>query len=235
MPSRIGQPEQQLQDQRERVQVHAGDQHRGDRERQRVEDVGRLVEAQPQVLRHAAHLGAVVEGHHHEAQEDHRRHRADPVVVDRRVDAELRAVGGHPEDLERAEVGRDERQAGDPRGQRPAGQEVVQARLDVALRGEPDPEDEDEVDRQDHVVDEVRVQPDVVHFTLPLSKCLRRPYPATGSSNRTGCRWRARLPNARALGRTTRARSSSRSIPIRPNSGRKPSFHSKLSNADQYR
>ena len=100
----------------------------------------RLVEALEQVLGDRADLGAVVERHHHEAQEDHRRDRADPVVVDRR-DAVLGAVGADAQDLRRAEVGRDEGQAGDPRRQRAAGQEVVEARLDVALGDAADAED----------------------------------------------------------------------------------------------
>jgi hypothetical protein len=120
--------------------------------------VRRLVEAQAQVLGHAADLRAVVERHHHDPEEDHRWDRADPVVV-HRVDAELRAVGRHAEDLERAEVGGDEGQARDPGGQRAAREEVVEARLDVAAGDEPDPEHGDEVDRQDRVVHEVHIEP----------------------------------------------------------------------------
>ena len=169
--------EHQLEHERQRVQVHAGDQHGRERERQRVEEVRLLVEAQAQVLRHRPHLRAVVEGHHHDAQEDHRGHGADPVVVDR-VDAELGAVGGHAEDLERAQVRGDEREAGDPRGQRAAREEVVEARLDVALRREPDAEDGDEVDRQDQVVDEIRIQPDLGlrkhHGPRPLPRVTKR-------------------------------------------------------------
>ena len=154
--------EQQLEHERQRVEIHAGDQDRREREGDRVELVRRVVEAQAQVLGHRADLRAVVERHHHEAQEHHRRDRADPVVVDRR-DAVLRAVGRHPDHLERAEVRGDERQAGDPGRQRAAGQEVVQARADVALGREPDAEHDGEVRRQDRVVDEVGVQPEVDH------------------------------------------------------------------------
>ena len=154
--------EHQLEHQRQGVEVHAGDQDRRDRERDRVEDVRAVVEAQPQVLRHRADLRAVVERHHHEAEEDHRRDRADPVVVDRR-DAVLGAVGPHAEHLDRAEVRRDEREAGDPRGQRAAREEVVEARPDVALRREADAEDDDEVRQQDRVVEPVRVEPHILH------------------------------------------------------------------------
>jgi hypothetical protein len=160
--------EEDLQHQREREQVHAGDQHGRDGEAQRVEEMGRLAEAHAQVLRHAADLGAVVERHHHEPEEDHRRDRADPVVV-HRVGAELRAVRRHAEDLERAEVRRDEREARDPRRQRAAGQEVVEAGLDVAPGGEADAQHGDEVDRQDRVVDRVGIQLDV-HLLAPVRR-----------------------------------------------------------------
>ena len=122
-------PEQQVHDEREREEVDAGDEHRGHRERRRVERVRRLVEAQAQVLGHRADLGPVVEGHHHDAQEDHRRDGADPVEVDG-GHAVLGAVGRHAEDLQRAEIGGDEGQAGDPGGQRPPGEEEVDVGLD---------------------------------------------------------------------------------------------------------
>ena len=157
--------EQQLEHERQRVEVHARDQHRGDREGDRVELVRAVVEAQAQVLGDRADLRAVVERHHHQAEEDHGRDGADPVVVDRR-DAVLRAVGRHADHLERAEVGRDEGQARDPRRQRAAGQEVVQARLDVALGREPHAEDDEEVRGENRVVDEVGVEPEVVQGGL---------------------------------------------------------------------
>ncbi len=112
-----GQPDrpadQRLDHQRQRVEVDAGRQHGRRRKAERVEEVRGLVEPAAQELRHAADLGAVVERHHHQAEEDHGRDGADPVEVHRR-DAVLRAVGGHAEDLDRPEVGRDEGQPGDP-------------------------------------------------------------------------------------------------------------------------
>jgi len=119
--------------------------------------VRRVVEAKAQVLGHAADLGAVVERHHHDPEEDHRRDRPDPEEVHGR-DAVLGAVRRLPEDLERAEVCRYEGEPGYPRRQRAARQEVVEARLDVALGGEADAEHRDEVDRDDRVVDEVGVE-----------------------------------------------------------------------------
>ncbi len=149
--------EHQVDDQREREQVDAGDQHGRHGERRGVQRVGRVVEAQAQVVRDAADLGPVVEGHHHDAQEDHRGDRADPVEVHGR-DAVLGTVGGHAEDLERAEVGGDEGQAGDPGGQRPAGQEEVEVRLDRQTRDGADPEHHDEVDAEDRVVERAGVE-----------------------------------------------------------------------------
>jgi hypothetical protein len=105
--------EQRLRHERQRVQVDARDQHLRHGEAEGVQQVRRPVEAQPQVLRHAAHLRAVVERHHDDAEEHHRRHRADPVIVDGHR-AVLRAVGRHADDLQGAQVGRYERQAGHP-------------------------------------------------------------------------------------------------------------------------
>ena len=166
--------EHQVDDQRQREQVDAGDQHGRDGERAGVEGVGGLVEAQPQVLGDRADLGPVVERHHHQPQEDHRRDRAEPVVVDG-GDPVLGAVGGLAEDLERAEVGGDERQPGDPGRQRAAGEEEVEVGLDRQPGDEPDAQHDHEVDPQDHVVDRARMEPQ--HPDLPLLStpgCLTR-------------------------------------------------------------
>ena len=152
--------EQRLDDDRERVEVHARDQDRGEREEDRAEQVRRLVEAQQQELGDGADLRAVVEGHHHQAQEDHGGDGADPVPV-HGVDAVLRAVGGHAEDLGGAQVGGDERQTGHPGGQRTPGEEEVEAGLHRAAGGEADAEDDDEVDRQDRVVEPVGGEPEL--------------------------------------------------------------------------
>ena len=149
--------DQRVDDESERVEVDAGDQDGSGREGHRVEQVRRRVEPPQQELRDAAHPRAVVERHHHDAEEHHRRHGADPVEVHGR-DAVLRAVGGHAEDLDRAEVRRDEREAGHPRGQRPAGQQEVLAGRDRAPRHHADRDHEREVDREEGVVEEVDVE-----------------------------------------------------------------------------
>ena len=113
-----GQPqrpaEQRVDDRPEQVEVDAGDEQLRHRERDRVDEVRLLAEPPEHELRHRAHLRAVVEGHHHDAEEEHRGDGADPEVVDGR-DADLGAVGAHAHDLDGPEVGRDEGQAGHPR------------------------------------------------------------------------------------------------------------------------
>jgi hypothetical protein len=152
-----GPPQQCLDDDREGVKVDARDQNSRDGKASCVELVGRRVEALEHVLRDAAHLRAVVERHHHDTEEDHRRHGADPVEV-RRRDAVLRAVRGHAKDLESSEVRRDEGEASHPGRQRTPGEEEVQAALDAAPGREPDAEDDHEIDQQDGVVQPVHVQ-----------------------------------------------------------------------------
>ena len=124
--------------------------------------MGWSVEAQPEILRDAAYLGAVIEGHHDQAEEDHGRDRADPVVVQGRQTV-LRTVGGHPDQFDGAQVGGDERQAGHPRGQRPAGEEEVEAGRHRPPGDETDSQHEDEIDDQDRVVHRSRVQAEVIH------------------------------------------------------------------------
>jgi hypothetical protein len=177
--------EQQPDDQGHGEQVDPGDQHGGHREAERVEHVGGVVEAQPQVLGDAADLGVVVERHHHDAQEHHGRHRADPVEV-HRGDPVLGAVGGQPQDLQRAEVGGDERQPGDPGRQGAAGEEEVQPGVDLAPGRKPDPQHHREVDSKDPVVDRARV--DTEHRAPPGIGCCRASAQPISTANED--RWR---------------------------------------------
>ena len=110
----------------------------------------------PQVFRHAAGLGAVVEGHHEDAEEDHGGDGADPVEV-AGDDAVLGAGGAHADHFLRAEVGGDEGQAADPGRDGAAGEEEVVGGAHVALEGEADAEDKDEVEQHDEPVDEGEV------------------------------------------------------------------------------
>ena len=154
--------QQRLDDRAEQVEVHAGDEQLRDRERDGVDQVGAGAEPAAHELRHRADLRAVVERHHHDAEEEHRRDGADPEVVHGR-EAELGAVGRHAHDLDRAEVGRDERQTGHPGRQRAAGQEEVDRVGDLAAGQHPDAEDEGEVEEDDQVVDGSGVDESVGH------------------------------------------------------------------------
>ncbi len=165
--------QQRLHHDRQGVEVDAGDQDRGEGEEDRAQQVCGFVEPLEQELGDRPDLGAVVERHHHQAQEDHRRDGADPVPV-HDGDAVLRAGGGHAEDLGGAQVGGDEGQAGDPGGQRAAGEEEVETGLDARPRGEADAQDDGEVDRQDCVVESVGGEPkpfgQVLHEVLASSR-----------------------------------------------------------------
>src|SRR5699024_9627012 len=94
---------------------------------------------------------------------------ADPEVVHGRH-AELRAGGGHAHDLDRAEVGGDEREAGDPGGQGPAGEEELDRGGDAALGVPAHTEDEGEVQRDDRVVDPLGVEAEVDHEAVPWGR-----------------------------------------------------------------
>ncbi len=160
-----------------------------------------LAEPEAQILRHRANLGAVVERHHHQPQEHHRRHGAQPVVV-HGGHAVLGTVGGLAEDLQRPEVGGDERQTGDPGGERAAGEEEVEVGLDREPRDEADSEHHDEVDRQDDVIDRARVKSQ--HRSLSSGS---NGAPGTGLLHR-GSRSSVRRRRARSR-RATRSRSGS--------------------------
>ncbi len=134
------------------VHRDAAREDRHHREGDGVQPARLLVEPQPQVLGHRVGPRAVVERHHEQADEDHRRDRADPVEV-AGGDPVLGPRGGHADDLLRPEVGRDERQPADPGGDRPAREEEVLAGLHELLERKADPQHEGEVDQHDQVVD----------------------------------------------------------------------------------
>jgi hypothetical protein len=122
-----------------------------------VERAGLLVEAHAQKLGHAASLGAVVEGHHEDADKDHGGDGADAVEVGG-LKAVLRAGRAHADDFLRAEVGGDKGETADPCGQGAAGLEEVFARLHVALEGKADAQHKDEVQQHDQPVDGGEIQ-----------------------------------------------------------------------------
>ncbi len=151
--------QQQLQQLAHRVHRHAGGEHRHRGERDGVEAAGLLVEAQLQVLGHRSRARAVVERHHEDADEHHRRDGADPVEM-RRRDAVLRAAGAHPDHFLGAEVGGDEGEAGDPGRNRPARQEEIGAGARLKLQQHADAEHEPEVDDDEQVVNPVKLHPE---------------------------------------------------------------------------
>src|SRR6266511_46488 len=83
---------------------------------QLIDQVGLAIVAAQQVLGDAPDPGTVVERHHDHTEEYHGGYRADPVVVHDAY-AVLGAACRHPENLDRAEIGGDEGNAGNPGGQ----------------------------------------------------------------------------------------------------------------------
>jgi hypothetical protein len=143
---------QDLQQLRHRVHRNAGREHRHQRERDRIEAARLLVESKPQVLRYRPRARPVIERHHEDAKEDHRRDRADPVEMAGR-DAVLRTGRCHADDFLRAQVGRNERQAAHPRGDRASRLKEVHAGRRRALQCEADTQHEPEVDEHQHPVE----------------------------------------------------------------------------------
>ena len=113
--------------------------------------------AQLQVSGHRVRLADVVEGHHHDAQEEHGGDGADPIPV-RGQDAVLIRRSGPAHQLQRAEVGRNEAQARDPRGHLAAGHEELFAGVGLALQVEADPDHHHEVDRDNGDIEQAQMR-----------------------------------------------------------------------------
>ena len=122
----------------------------------RVEPARLLVEAQLQVLRHRARLRAVIERHHEDGHEHHRRDRAHPVEVAGH-DPVLGARGRHPHHFLRAQVGADEAERADPGRQRAPRLEEILRPADALAQHHADAEHEREVDDQKAVVDDAKL------------------------------------------------------------------------------
>jgi hypothetical protein len=75
-------------------------------------------------------------------------------------DAVLRAGGTHADDLLGPEVRGDEGEAADPGGDGAAGEKEVVRRAHVALEGEADAQNKDEIDQHDEPVDDGEVHSD---------------------------------------------------------------------------
>jgi hypothetical protein len=121
------------------------------RERHRIEAARLFIEAQLQVLGHAARPRAVIERHHEDPDEHHRGNGANPVKVARQQ-AVLGAACSHPDHFLGAEVRRKERQSADPGRNRSARQQKVVSAGNSSAEDEPHRQHEDDVDHQkDHV------------------------------------------------------------------------------------
>ena len=131
-------------------------------------------------------------------------------------------VGRHADDLDRAQVRRDERQAGHPGRQRPAGQEEVEAVGDPPAGGEPDAQDDGEVGGDERVVDDVRVElQGVVHREprLGVGQASRRA-PADGTTSKVrgaACPPRANRCRDGLGDRLDRGPASTRTTALPPN------------------
>ena len=147
--------EHELEEQGHGVEADAAHEDGHDGEGDGVEAARRLVVAELEVLGHGPDAAAVVERHHEDAQEDHGRDGPDPVEVDR-GDAVFGRVGHHADDLEGAEVGREEGQARDPAGEGAAREEEVLARLHVLLERVADEDHDQDVAADDGVIDGVQ-------------------------------------------------------------------------------
>jgi hypothetical protein len=97
-------------------------------------------------------LGDVVERHHDDAQEQHRRNGPDPVPV-RRQDSVLIRRRGPTHQLQRAEIGGQKAQARHPRGHLAPGQEKLLAGFGTAFQIETDRQDETEINDDDDQID----------------------------------------------------------------------------------
>src|SRR6185437_367082 len=128
-----------LHDQRHGVHVDARDQHGHDGERDRRQRAARFAEAQLQIAGHGMSLRDVIERHHHQAEEDHGGDGADPVPMGGE-DAVFVGGGGPAHQLERAEIGGEEAEAGDPGRHFAASEEEVFAGAGPALEVEADRE-----------------------------------------------------------------------------------------------
>ena len=98
-------------------------------------------------------FGAVVEGHHEDADEAHGGDGADPVEVAGHYSV-LCTRGTHTDHFLGSQVGGDEGKAADPGGNGAASKEEVVAGAHIALEGEADAQHKDEVDQHDEPVDE---------------------------------------------------------------------------------
>ena len=144
--------EDDLHDDGHGVHVDAGHEDGHEGEADAGEAARSLAEAELQIAGDGVRLGDVVEGHHHNAEEEHGWDGADPVPV-RGEDAVLVGRSGPAHQLQRAEVGGDEAEARDPGGHFAPGEEELLAGVGGALHVKADEEHHGEVEQKDCDVD----------------------------------------------------------------------------------
>ncbi len=142
-----------LDEERHGVHGDAGREHGHDGEGESVDRAGLLVEAETEELRDGTRFGAVVEGHHKDADEDHSRDGTDPVEL-AGDDAVLCSGGSHADDFLGSEVGRDKGETADPGRNGASGEEEVVAGAHIPLKGEAYAQNKDEVDQHDKPVND---------------------------------------------------------------------------------
>ena len=121
-----------------------------------VPGAGLLVKAQAEKFGDGAGLGAVVERHHEDADEDHRGDGADPIEL-ADDDAVLGARSAHADDFLGAEVGGDESQTADPGRQGATGLQVILAGFHETFECEANAQHENEIQQHDQPVDGCQV------------------------------------------------------------------------------
>ena len=135
--------------QRHRVHVDATHQHCHERKRDRGQRACRFSVTQLQVAGHRVGLGDVVERHHDQREKQHRRDCADPIPV-RCQDSILIGRRRPPHEFERAQIGGQEAQAGNPGRHLAAGHEEVFARAGLAFQVPPNGQYEGKIERDNH-------------------------------------------------------------------------------------
>ena len=123
-----------------------------DQEHAGIQQVRAVVEPPLQIFRHAAQPGYVVEPHHENSEENHRRDGAGPIPMVRHHPV-LRAHRDHADNLERAEIGGHERQPRNPGWQRTAREKEVLGCFHPVLEPIANADDEENVCEQDGEID----------------------------------------------------------------------------------
>ena len=131
--------------------VDAAHEHGHEGERNRGQGAGRFAETQFQISRHRVGFGDVVERHHDQRQEQHRRDGADPIPM-RRQNAVLVGRTRPAHQFERPQIGREKTQACHPRRHLPPCHEKVFAGIGSSPQIKANPQHQSKVEsNNDHI------------------------------------------------------------------------------------